>query len=115
MKLAPHRICCPHGSTLPLASVVLGVTLVESHAESTGLVGLMARARAMAPAALSTPAPCSSTSAFGICVAVYLRMALTAFGGNAWPSGLVERLASITRATTPLVTPAAMLVPLSVM
>ena len=74
----------------------------------------MAAASATAPAAFSAPAPCVRVSSLAIGNALYCSIALTAFGVSLTPGWFV-RLASSINDTTPLTTPAAMLVPLSFM
>ena len=65
------------------------------------------RASCTAPCTLRKPAPCSSGLVLGAVLAVYCRMALTAFGVSAG-------LACSIIATVPLTAGAAMLVPVSV-
>src|SRR5262245_9192588 len=98
-------------------SIVVDVEMFATcHHEPSGSVGLIALARVSAPAVLSAPAPCVSTS-YGAPVASVIGNALTcsialsALTGGAAPN--LTRACSISSATLPLTTPAAMLVPLS--
>jgi len=98
--------------------VVSGATLAVHQYEPAGRPGSMARARSMAPAGLSAPAPCARSpdsipDASRSRSEEYCRMAFTAFGVSAGPSGCALLLASSTSATAPLTTAAAMLVPLN--
>src|SRR5262249_43122327 len=92
--------------------VVDVLTLAVSHHAPCGWFGSIAAASATAPAALSAPAPWVRTSSVASGSAVYWRIAFTAFGGSK-ALGWAVRLASSIRLTTPVTTPAAMLVPLS--
>src|SRR5689334_2184915 len=109
-----HAIVVFQGSVVP-AYVVLGAKLPESQGDPTGWLGSIAWARASAAGTLIAPAPCTSgsgaTPAKPTGVAVYCRSALMALGVSAGASGWAARLASITSATTPLVTAVAWLVP----
>src|SRR4029077_5833217 len=91
---------------------------MSSHGAPIGDELMVLRAKRIAPSQLIAPAPCvsesysapaSSRSRSAVCC----NTALIAFGGSA-RVGFVERFAWMLCATRPLVTPAAMLVPLSV-
>src|SRR5690349_11698809 len=107
---SPHRIFCDHAIVRP-AMVDAGVTPTDSHHDPVADVGSSAWASASAPAPFSPPVPCVSGSYPATGSAVYSSSALMAFGGSDLPN--VRRLASMTCATTPVVTAADMLVPLN--
>src|SRR5688572_29468879 len=107
-RRAPQMIDCDQAyDWLPM--VVEGVSVVDSQGVPTGACGLIARASATDPVTSIWPAPCASgsnrlPSSSSTGIEVYSRTAFTAFGVR-------SRLACSTSATTPLATPAAMLVP----
>src|SRR5882672_912017 len=110
--LSPQTMFCAQVSDVgPIA--VEGTTLRASHHEPTGCEVSIARARSMAPAAFTSPAPCVRWSTPGSAIAEYSSIAFTSFAlsGGCGPRPL-PLCASSTSATTPLTTPAAMLVPL---
>ena len=98
--------------------VVVGVTPVVSHHDDTAADGSIFDARSIAPAGLTEPAPCVSASysaPSSSCTfnAVNCSRALAAFGVRGGAPANAIRFASITSASVPLTTPAAMLVPLN--
>src|SRR6266542_415844 len=114
MYWSPHTMCWDQLSSSPFASVVAGVTPIDSHHSETGAPVSIAFASAIAPAALIAPAPCVRASTFGSGAAVNSRIAFTVFGAGVRPP-FAERLDRMMSATTPVVTAAAILVPLNVM
>src|SRR6476619_1894352 len=105
----PHTTVCDHANVSP-AIVEVGDTGPSSHHVPDGASGAMFAASRTAPSPFRPPAPCDSGSAFRSGSAVYSRIALMAFGGSG--ASCDWRFASIINATTPVVTAAAMLVPL---
>src|SRR6267142_3997974 len=100
-------------ASVSVPAVAVDDTLTADH----GLVRVSsARVSAMAPSALISPAPWVRGSAPASGVAVYWRIALTAYGlsgAMCVPSGSrAVRFASSTSATTPLTTAADILDPL---
>ena len=104
----------PHVRVSPTIVLVSVVGTLNHHSPSRALVSMLA-ASATAPSALRAPAPWVSTSVPASGTAEYCSIALTTFGvGLAFLPNTCF-WAEIIRATTPVVTAAAMLVPLSLM
>src|SRR3984893_9997348 len=95
-----------------LPIMLAGSMPIVSHQSPSFALVLILPASATAPAALIWPAPSVRKSALEVGIAVYSTIALTLLGvSGGSPTG--AELASRTNATTPLVTAAAMLVPLN--
>ena len=109
---SPQTMLFAHGQDTPPITVYAPSGCETIAADDSGSAGLTAVASWTAPGRLTLPAPWVNASTFSIGIAVNCSIALMAFGVRG-VDGQATSWASIMDATTPLTTPAAMLVPLS--